>query len=115
MPWSRLLFERGQGIPSSLNLGHRERVSAAFALLATLASLSLPFAPVSAASVLALSLTGFVVLQWRLLAFFARRRGIAFAAAATAMHVCYFVYSALVFVGVRLTTPPSRSPRERCS
>ena len=113
LPWSRLLFERGQGIPSSLNLGYRERASAALALIATLALLALAFAPATATFALLVSLGGFVALQRRLLAFFACRRGPAFAIAAGAMHLCYFVYSSIVFAGVRLTMPFSRSPRPR--
>ena len=107
LPWSRLLARRGRGVPASLNLGHRERASAACALLVAAAA---PAAPFVAGAPLALvaALAAFVALQRDLLGFFARRRGLAFAAAATAMHLCYFVYSSVVFVAVRAGAVPRR-------
>jgi len=115
LPWSRLLSGRGQGVPDTLNLGHRERLSAVFAGVVLLAMLALPFQPGKAVIVLGISLAAFVALQRDLLGFFVRRRGWAFAAAATAMHLCYFVYSAAVFVGVRLAAPFTGEPFPRRS
>lgn len=103
LPWSRLLHRRGKGLPDNLNLGYGERASAALALLATLALVALPLAPMPAALALTVTLAGFVTLQRGLLGFLARRRGMAFALAATLMHLCYFVYSSVVYVLVRVS------------
>jgi len=111
LPWSRLLHERGQGVPDNLNLGLRERVSAALALLVALGTLLLPFAPSPALIVACPAAAVFVFLQRDLLGFFARHRGLRFAIAAAFMHLCYFVYSSAVFVGVRLAAPFGGAPR----
>lgn len=111
LPWSRLLVARRQGIPDSLNLGRRERVSAGLALVVALSALALPLAPAPAAIALIVALSGFVLLQRDLLGFFARRRGLAFAAAATLMHLCYFVCSSVVFAGVCLATLLGNEPQ----
>ena len=99
LPWSRLLVARGEGVPDTLNLGAAERASAMLACLGlACAGLVLvpgarPFAATGAAACAA----GFCALQWPLIRFFARRGGGAFAAAATLMHVAYFVYSSVVY------------------
>lgn len=113
LPWSRLLVARGEGVPDTLNLGRGERVSAALALVAALAFLALPLAPAPAGNALIVALSGFVVLQRRLIGFFARRRGVLFAAAATLMHLGYFIYSSVVFVTVRAGALVFRAPSPR--
>ena len=115
LPWSRLLHARGRGIPDNLNLGLGERVSAALALLVVAGMIALPFAGFAAFLVASIALALFVFLQRDLLGFFARLRGPAFALAATLMHLGYFVYSSVVFVGVRLVAPFSDAPYPRRS
>ena len=111
LPWSRLLIERGGGVPDTLNLGYTERVSALFALgfftsmALTLSSLLL-FSP-SGSSVIFVAIAlvciaGFAWLQRRLLTFFKQRHGLGFMLAAGFMHSVYYVYSSVVFVGVKL-------------
>ena len=115
LPWSRLLHARGRGIPDNLNLGRRERSSAALALLVVAGALAAPFAGAPALGVAALALIAFALLQRELLGFFARRRGVPFALAATFMHIAYYVYSSTVFVGVRLAAPFNAAPYPRRS
>lgn len=114
IPWSRLLIERRQGIPDSLNLGYRERVSAVLALVIVLSLAILPFAPVPVGAVMTAVLIAFVFVQRGLLGFLARHRGIGFAAVATLLHVCYYVYSSAVFASVRVVSLASMRARPRC-
>ncbi len=111
LPWSRLIIERDVGVPDTLNLGYRERVSAVFALgfftslalcLETLlrsGNTSSPLVFVFSALFCALVFAG---LQCRLLVFFRQRLGWCFMLAAAFMHSIYYVYSSVVFVGVKL-------------
>lgn len=115
LPWSRLLVARGS-MPNDLNLRTSQRVAAA---VAPLALLSIPALPVLAfaapavcavpAAILALSLA----LNAPLVGFFARRRGVAFAAAGWAFHQVHLLYSAATFAWVLLTrtrTPARSAP-----
>ena len=111
LPWSRLLIERGRGVPDTLNLGYSERVSALFALgffacmSAAIFGLII-FKPNESAMIFAAvalaCIAGFAWLQRRLLAFFKQRHGLWFMLAAAFMHSIYYVYSSVVFVGVKL-------------
>jgi hypothetical protein len=113
VPWSRLVLERG--MPDDLNLRMGQRVAA---LVAVPALVALPAIPVAAAlapawtalpaAIVALS----VALNWDLLAFFARRRGLAFAAAAWALHQVHLAYSAATFalVAAGHVLAPRRAP-----
>jgi len=113
LPWSRLIAERGEGIPDVLNLGWRERLSALVALgfhagILFLAALTVFGAASVAIWALVAVIVGcivmFALLQRHLLALFRRRQGTPFMLVAALLHSIYYVYSSLVFVGVRLTT-----------
>jgi hypothetical protein len=95
-----LLAERGEGIPDTLNLGLRERVSAVFVwvlLLSLAATLVVPVAALAAG----IGLGVFIVLQWPLLSFFYRQRGPVFMSMACLFHLLYFALSSVVFVLVQ--------------
>jgi glycosyltransferase involved in cell wall biosynthesis len=112
LPWSRLLHER-PGAAGGLNVQPAERARAALAgvLVITIAASLCGVAPawtVVAAPCLA------VLANARLAAFFARRRGVGFAAVAMLWHQLYYLYSAAVFVYAGLrhrVTPRGRNPR----
>ena len=117
LPWSRLIIERGRGVPDTLNLGYSERVSALFALgffaavvLGLLSVFISDFSELSVllATVAVLCIVGFAWLQRRLLTFFKRRHGMGFMLAAAFMHSIYYVYSSVVFVSVKLHVMISR-------
>ncbi len=117
LPWSRLIVARGRGVPDTLNLGRTERVCAVLACgalggVGAAAASALAGESVAAALVVAAAaLASFAWLQRPLVAFFARCGGVGFAAAATAMHLLYFVYSSAVYGSVVLASafaPPAR-------
>ncbi|MGH0031238.1 MAG: glycosyltransferase family 2 protein [Myxococcota bacterium] len=100
VPWARLILESGE-MPDNLNLRRSQRIAAA---LAPFAILAVGVAPLAAALGrplwLALSLAvvaGSVMLSFRLLRFFARRRGLFFAVRAWLFHQLHLTYSAAVF------------------
>ena len=85
-----------QPLKMDLNLQTSNRVSVALTALLALALAALVLAPAAwpLAAGLALLL---LVLNWRLYAFFARRRGVAFALAAIPWHWLYYLYNNLSF------------------
>ena len=98
IPWARLMLESGS-MPDDLNLKLGQRLSGglvgvAFALLA-LGVFWPPLTAVAASAVLAV-----VGLNRDLFAFFARQRGLAFAAACVPLHLLYYLYSGLSYVAV---------------
>jgi GT2 family glycosyltransferase len=86
-PWTELLLER-RSVPATLNLGHRDRVSASVALLGAVALLR----GRTGAAVLAGA--GLVALNPDLYALLARRLGIAGAAACVPLHALHHVAAA---------------------
>ncbi len=100
LPWCRLILAKGGRVPATLNLGYRERVTAGVVCLLVLSLLSVPFVGTMALGLSALCAVGFVLLQCRLLLFFARCGGIRFASAAALMHVVYYLYSCATYAYV---------------
>jgi len=105
LPWSRLIVERG-GMPDDLNLRFSQRIAALVAGPALLSIPAIPLllwlAPPWAAVPAAVVLVS-LALNFDLVAFFARRRGIAFAAAGWAFHQVHLVYSAATYAWVAAT------------
>ena len=104
VPWTRLILRRGGTLPDDLNLGYRERASAALALLGTAALPPLAFGGTRGAALLALivAVLGFAWLQRRLLRFFVARLGALRGLGALGLHWVYFVYSSVTFVLVNV-------------
>lgn len=95
LPWSRLMLEHGE-VTDDLNVGRGERVRAALAGLFVLVAFAgllglLPWPYVLAATAV------LVVANFDFLAFFARHRGVWFAAKAFCYHQLYYLYSGCVF------------------
>ena len=106
VPWTKLILKTGR-LPRDLNLTHGSRVSAGLAGLLVLAAVALGLRAagviewVSAGELLGLLAVLVVLLlglNWRVYAFFRRRRGWRFAAGAVLAHWCYYFYSGVVFV-----------------
>ena len=99
LPWTRLILSERE-MPADLNLKWPHRLSALCACLMVLALACAPFFPITLA-LAALCAALLLLLNWKLYAFFAARRGIRFALAAIPMHWFYYLYSTLAFgVGV---------------
>lgn len=95
LPWTQLLLRHGQ-FSSDLNLRYESRLSVLVVALLCLASgLSL----FRKDFLIPLPFLGLVLLatNWRLYAFFARLRGLAFAARAVPMHWLYYLTGGLAF------------------
>jgi hypothetical protein len=101
IPWSRLILETGQ-IPDDLNLRRGQRLSAA---LVGMLCMLVPLVLVWSQAILgALSILGAVIaLNRGLFLFFFRRHGVGFALACVPLHLLYFLYSALSYLGVWVT------------
>lgn len=103
IPWTRLILERG--MPNDLNLRTSQRIAA---MVAPLALLSIPALPVLlwlkpiTALVPAAFLDASLMLNWSLVRFFARRRGIGFAIGGWLFHQVHLTYSAATFALVSL-------------
>jgi hypothetical protein len=110
LPWSRLILERGE-LPSDLNLRPSQRVAAVLAGPALVALVVLPALAVSGlwiVAALAVALLIASVLASRgLLAFFAARRGLAFALGAWLFHQVHLLLAALVFLYCSIRSPRS--------
>jgi GT2 family glycosyltransferase len=100
IPWSRLILETGWR-PNDLNLRRGQRLSGA---LSSLLCLVVPLALVwpQWALVASAMIAAVLVLNRELFAFFFHRRGARFAAACVPLHLLYFVYSSLSYIGVWL-------------
>jgi GT2 family glycosyltransferase len=117
VPWARLILERGR-LPNDLNLRLSQRVAAAVAPLALAAVLAAPLAATAGSGlVLAASLGALaasIALNGEMLRFFARRRGLAFAAGAWLFHQVHLVYSSatlvVCFAARRLRPRPESAP-----
>src|SRR5437762_2327239 len=98
IPWSRLILETGWR-PNDLNLRPGQRLSGA---LSSLLCLLMPLALVwpQIALVAASMLAPVLLLNRELFAFFFRHRGARFTAACVPLHLLYFLYSSLSYLGV---------------
>ena len=99
VPWSRLILQRRTRL-DHLNLKTEHRVSVALALLGTIA---LPLALLHPAmlALAAASIVGLVLANRKVLAFFARARGIFFAAAAVPLLFLHYLASGLGYLWIR--------------
>ncbi len=106
IPWTRLILET-RSLPADLNLTLASRISAALVGLLVLGILALPVASLgwlpwisSAALLAALAVIVVLlfVLNWRVYAWFAKRRGWLFTCGAALAHWAYYFYSGAVFV-----------------
>ena len=95
VPWSRLILER-RGMINDLNLRATERACACLVALSAAALALSAFEPLLLAAAAAL-LASVAVLNREMYAFFLRRRGARFAAAAFALHALYYLYSGATF------------------
>lgn len=96
LPWSRLMLENSE-VLNDMNVKTQDRLSAA---LVGLALLVLPFTvwqPVLLLLVAALLIV-IAFLNLKILAFFAKKRGVLFAALTFPWQLLYFFYSGVVFV-----------------
>jgi cellulose synthase/poly-beta-1,6-N-acetylglucosamine synthase-like glycosyltransferase len=100
VPWGKLILATGE-MPNDLNLAWSARLNAAVAPFSLLAVVVVPLAFVLGQPVIAagfcLPLLLTFVLNREMFAFFARRRGLAFALGATAFHQVHLIYSAVTF------------------
>lgn len=96
LPWSRLILEN-QGMINDMNLKTTDRLSA---FLVGLSLLSLPFVLLRPELILATAgfLIVIAVLNRSILGFFARKRGLVFAALTFPWQLMYFFYSGVTFV-----------------
>lgn len=95
LPWSRLILEENR-IINDMNVKTGDRISA---MLVALLLLSLPFIfwkPIAALIPIG-CLLGLVYLNREILAFYARKRGVLFAALTFPWQLLYFFYSGVVF------------------
>jgi GT2 family glycosyltransferase len=119
VPWSRLILESGKA-PDDLNLKGGQRFCVALVMLAGM------LLPLALAHPYLLPLPGGPLLLAALLnlglyRFFARQRGVLFAAACVPLHLLYYLYGGLAFlyvwldlrVGRRLRLAPVLSGEER--
>lgn len=96
VPWSRLILENG-GAPNELNVKKPQRVSVALvgvACVCLLLGVRWPVLLPPAGG----ALLGVVGVNWRLFAFFARRRGRAFAFLCFPLHLLYYCCSGLGYL-----------------
>lgn len=105
LPWARLFFERGH-LPNDLNSRTSQRWAALVAPFALVSLLALPAAvalqtwPLAAGALALLGAS--VALNLPLLALFARRFGVGFAAAGWLFHQLHLVYAAAIFAACGL-------------
>ena len=106
IPWSRLILE-SRSIPSDLNLTFASRASAVLVGLLVLGVLALPVVVLGWLSgitmapllgVIAVIVVLLFVLNWRVYAWFAARRGWLFACGAALAHWAYYFYGGATFV-----------------
>ena len=100
IPWARLIMEEGRSL-DHLNLEWSQRAAAIFAVLACVCFVLGALRPVFLLGAVA-ALAAVIALNRGLFALFARRFGIAFAAACVPLHVLYYLYSGLAYALVRM-------------
>jgi len=105
VPWTRLILESGE-LPADLNLKMNMRVSALLVGLLVVALLAIPVDALGIVPGLTIGRIGIAAavlvallfaLNWREYAWFARKRGAMFAAAAAIAHWTYYFYSGVTF------------------
>jgi GT2 family glycosyltransferase len=120
IPWTRLILET-RSLPADLNLMLASRVSAVLVGLLVLGVLALPFVALAWISwISTLPLLGALaaisvllfVLNWRVYAWFAARRGWRFTLGAALAHWAYYFYSGTVFVFSVIAHKLRGSPRD---
>jgi glycosyl transferase family 2 len=119
LPWARLVL-RSDHIPTELNLGVSQRVSAALTVCALTAT-ALAWRWTILLGAAALALLGVALINRRFYRLLWRRGGLRLAAAGSLLHLFYFLYSAtsfaLVWLGTRrpgmdrTLVPPRGRPR----
>lgn len=106
LPWSKLILER-QGLINDMNLRTSDRLSAFLLASAALWLILSIWRPIFGLFFL-LTLTAIAILNRKILVFFARKRGLAFAVGAYFWQLLYFFYSGVTFVGSCLWFSMSR-------
>lgn len=96
LPWSKLILE-SQGMINDMNLKNSDRLSALFVAL-SLSALPFLFWKPALIFVIAAFLLAVVSLNWKILRFFAGKRGVLFAALTFPWQLLYFFYSGVTFV-----------------
>lgn len=96
IPWARLLLSNGK-MPNDLNVTRSQRVSVALVGTACMFLLLVARWPVLFLPA-AIALGGVVGLNWRLFAFFARRRGLVFAGLCVPLHLLHYCCSGLGYL-----------------
>jgi GT2 family glycosyltransferase len=96
IPWSFLILEQ-RNLINDLNVRWSERVRTALVFLLCAAVLAGLFLHSAFLILAALALAVAVGSLWKLLAFFARRRGPFFAAAIVPLHLFYYLYCGVTF------------------
>ena len=113
VPWTELILREGR-LPNDLNLQTSERLRAllacAIATLGVGVILGGRIPRLLWLAAFALALLGFVVWNRDFYRFFARHRGVVFAARVVPLHVLYYLYSILAF-GIGMARHLTRSPR----
>jgi GT2 family glycosyltransferase len=99
VPWSRLILQRRLRL-DHLNLKSEHRASVVLSLSVLLALLLSPMTPAMLAFA-ALAVAGLVIANRKLLGFFVRARGIAFAAGAVPLLFLHYLASGLAYLWVR--------------
>lgn len=118
VPWMRLLLERGNSGPGTLNIERRERVHTALALTGIAAlTVSLAIGSWMLAGAGVLLLLSVLVASAPLLFWFARERGVLFAAGVLPLRLLYYwlngisvVLALVVHLGSRWTSGPRVTP-----
>jgi GT2 family glycosyltransferase len=100
LPWSRLILQRRLRL-DHLNLKPAHRVSVALALIVVASLVSSALAPPMLALAVAATV-GLVVVNWKLLMFFARTRGIGFAAGSVPLLFLHYLASGVGYLWARM-------------
>ena len=111
IPWAHFLLERGE-LPNDLNLRASQRIASPIALLTLLALIGVVLAPRPPLLWLALGLVATsVALNAPILSFFARQRGLWFAAKAWLIHQLHLAYGGATFAICAVLHWTRRSPQ----
>ncbi len=105
IPWTKLILESDE-TPDDLNLRVAQRIAALWAPIAIVATIVLPIAAYHSvrATVACLGFMAIsMAMNWSLISFFARKKGIFFAFEGWFFHQVHLFYSAVTFVLCKLT------------
>jgi len=104
MPWARLVLAKDR-VPSELNLGASQRMSAGLAIVALVGAVLAVWRSILLLFVV-VALLVVLAINWRFYRLLGRRGGVRLAVVGFALHLLYFLYSAasfaLVWLGMRL-------------